>query len=268
MAAKAALYLDHLTAADATPLELIEAAQEAGCAGLCLFLHNMAELPLTPQFNLVTDAGARREVRAALQASGLALGLTYPFTLTSRSLMPEFHAALGAAAELGARAVNLLSYDRHPERRQEKMIAFCDEAFRFGLNVALEFYPASQVPDVATALSLVRTVGAPGRVGLTVDFLHLRRSGGSLEALAAIDPQDIQFAQLADGPETRPRDEWEEEASGNRLCPGRGDFDIEGFLAALPPACPVSVEVPRDADIRAGLPRAMRVAAAMASLLG
>lgn len=267
MAAEAALYLDHLTAADATPVELIAAAADAGCAGVCLFLHAMAELPLMPRYDLVADRAARHEVHQALSATGMALGLAYPFTLSRRSVMEDFQPALACAAALGARAVNVLCYDRDPARREDQLGAFCAAARGFGLKVALEFYPASQVPDLAEARRLIAAIGVPGTLGLTVDLLHLMRSGGQPADLAHVPPHEVFFAQLADGPLHLPVADWPEEASAERQFLGAGAFDVAGFRAALPANCPVSVEIPRAADIRAGVPRAERVAAALAGAM-
>jgi sugar phosphate isomerase/epimerase len=44
------------------------------------------------------------------------------------------------------------------------------------------------------------------------------------------------------------------EASSQRLLAGEGVFDLAGFARALPAGCPVSVELPQDAAIDAGVP--------------
>ena len=141
MAAEAALYLDHLTAADATPVELIAAAADAGCAGVCLFLHAMAELPLMPRYDLVADRAARHEVHQALSATGMALGLAYPFTLSRRSVMEDFQPALACAAALGARAVNVLCYDRDPPDAKISWALFARRRGASGSRSRLNFIP-------------------------------------------------------------------------------------------------------------------------------
>lgn len=260
------LALDHLTAVDATPVELAEAARAAGCDGVCLFLRSMDVLPLMPPFDLIADLPGRRAFRRRLDDLGLRLELAYPFTLAGRTEIASFAGAMECAADLGAGLLNLLIYDRDPSRRADRFAAFCALASAHGLRVAVEFYPASQVSSLAGALELVRAIGRPGDVGVNVDLLHLMRSGGTLAELAAAPDGMILLGQLADGPACRPPGEWEMEASSDRLCAGEGVFDLAGFVRALPAGCPVSVELPRDAAVRAGIPRAGRVRQAVASV--
>lgn len=243
----ASFYLDHLTVVDATPLEVIALAESRGYDGVCLFMNSLPDLPRMPAFDLITDRAARRAVVSALAASGQKLGLVYPFTLSGRSVVADFDASLDCAAALGAQAVNLLVYDRDKARRAALFAAFCALATGKGLGVALEFYPASRIPSLAEAVDLMSTYDGPGRVGLTIDLLHLMRSHGRFEDVAALPADHVLFAQLADGPATRPESEWQEEASHNRALMGDGDFDGRRFLASLPSTCPVSLEVPRPA---------------------
>lgn len=254
----APLTLDHLTLADATPAQLATAAAAADCTGICLFLQAMDVLPTMPAFDLVTDHAARRALKAQMADLGLRLELAYPFTLAGRTDIAAFAPALACAAELEARRVNLLIYDREPDRAAARFAAFCDLADSFGLGVALEFYPASQVPSLAAAQAYIRAVNRPGRVGINVDLLHLMRSGGTLAELAAVPQADVLFAQLADGPATRPQADWESEAATDRRPAGDGDFDLAGFAAALPAGCPMSIEIPCAADLMSGLSHSQR----------
>lgn len=253
------LALDHITAVDAAPDALCIAAAEAGCSGICLFLEPMTVLPYMPAFDLLGDAAARRALRRHMEALGVVLDLAYPFTLAGRTDVGGFEAALGCAAELGAGLVNVLVYDRDPDRRLDRFGAFCDLAERFGLGVAVEFYPVSQIRSLADALLLAAAIGRPGRVGVNADILHLMRSGGSIAELAAAPAGTILYGQLCDGAADVAADRIDAEASSARLLPGEGVFDLGGFVAALPSTCPISVEIPRDAAIAAGESRTERV---------
>ncbi|WP_395397640.1 TIM barrel protein [Novosphingobium sp. BL-8A] len=239
------LSLDHITAVDATPRQLAEAAAQAGCAGICLFMEPMAVLPAMPPFDLYGDQQARRELAGCLADLGLSLDLAYPFTLTGRSDPASFDAALETAAELGADLVNVLAYDRDPLRRLDIFGRFCDRAARFDLGVVIEFYPPSQIGSLAAALALVGAIDRPGRVGVNVDILHLMRAGGTLAELKAAPAGYILYGQLCDGMLAAGED-IEHEASRARLLAGEGQFDLAGFVAALPPQTPISVEIPRD----------------------
>lgn len=93
--------LDHITMVDAGPMELISAAAEVGCAGICLFMEPMAVLPQMPPFDLYGDAAQRRALRAHFAASGVTLDLAYPFTIAGRTKVDELEPALICSAELG-----------------------------------------------------------------------------------------------------------------------------------------------------------------------
>ena len=260
------LALDHLTIVDATPMALAEAAASVGCTGICVFLHAMPTLSLMPPYDLVTDAAARRRLKMRMDDLGLTLDLAYPFTLSGRTEVADFAPQFAAAAELEAKALNLLIYDRDPARRADRFAQFCDMAAGFDLRVALEFYPASQVRSLADALDMVVPLSRPGQVGINVDLLHLMRSGGTLAELAAAPEGAILFAQYADGPARRPQTEWEVEAASDRQLGGKGAFDLAGFARALPVACPSSVEIPRDAHVRAGISQLDRAREAIKSV--
>ncbi len=239
------LALDHITAVDATPVQLAQAALAAGCDGICLFMEPMAVLPLMPKFDIMGDARARADFKRVLQDCGVSLDLAYPFTLAGRTDPDGFEQALECAAELEAGLINVLAYDRDPARRIDVFGRFCERASAHGLRVAVEFYPPSQVRSLAAALDLVRAVGRPGQVGVNVDLLHLMRSGGTLAELAAAPAEYILYGQLCDGPLKAP-DDLDAEASSQRCLAGEGDFDLAGFVRALPAGTPLSVEIPRN----------------------
>lgn len=242
------LALDHLTAVDATPIRLAEAARSAGCDAFCLFVASMDVLPMMPEFDLCSDPAARRELRGRMADMGVALDIAYPFTLSGRNSIADMKPGMECAADLGAGLVNLLVYDRDSARRIDRCSQFCDMAASFGLQVALEFYPPSQVPSLAAAIELVEAIGRPGALGVNVDLLHLMRSGDGIDELAAAPPGSIVYAQLCDGPVEPPADPVFEASSDRRIA-GEGGFDLAGFVRALPDSCPLSVEIPRNAAV-------------------
>lgn len=260
------LALDHMTAIDTTPLQLAAAARVAGCDAICLFMEPMDVLPLMPKFDIYADIGARRDLKQRMDDLGIVLDLAYPFTLAGRTEVAGFNTALECAAELGAGLLNVLVYDRDPARRRDKFAQFCELAAGFGLRVALEFYPVSQMRSLAEALELVLPLDRSGQVGINADLLHLMRSGGTLTELAAAPAGTILYGQFADGPAVCPDDQLDFEASSQRLLAGEGSFDLAGFARALPVGCPVSVEIPRNAAVTAGVPQAERVASAVDSV--
>ena len=253
------LSLDHITAVDTTPIQLAEAAHAAGCSGICLFMQPMEVLRHLPQFDIYGDLAQRKAFGQRLKDLGVTLDLAYPFTLAGRTEVEDFRTALECAAELDAQLLNALVYDRDPSRRLDKFGAFCDFAASYGLRVGVEFYPPSQIGSLADALDLVRQINRPGRVGVNVDLLHLMRSGGSIAELADAPADFILYAQIADGAADMPVDQRDFEASSARLLAGEGVFDLAGFARALPEGCPISVEIPRNADLEAGMSLSDRV---------
>lgn len=242
--------LDHITAIDTTPVQLAQAARDAGCDGMCLFMEPMDVLPLMPKFDIYGDRSARAETRRVMDDLGVSLDLAYPFTLTGRTDVAAFATAMECAGELGAGLINALLYDRDPARRLDTFGRFCDMAEGLGLRVGVEFYPPSQIPSLAAALELVGQVARPGQVGINVDLLHLMRSGGSIAELAEAPEDYVLYGQVADGP-AQPPENAEVEASSERLLCGEGDFEVAGFVRALPAGCPVSVEIPRNPAVGA-----------------
>ena len=259
------LALDHITAIDSDPVTLAQAARHAGCDGIRLFMEPMDVLPLMPKFDIYGDLSARRDLRRQMDDLGVALDVAYPFTLSGRTEVQDFRVAMECAADLGAFLLNALIYDRDPLRRVDTFGAFCDLAASFGHKVGVEFYPPSQVGSLAAALDLVQAIGRPGKVGVNADVLHLMRAGESLADLAGAPAGYILYGQLADGPALAP-DNLDFEASSNRLLAGAGVFDLGGFVRALPTGCPISVEIPRNHAVAAGVPRDERVALAVDSV--
>jgi sugar phosphate isomerase/epimerase len=233
------LILDHLTVGAATPLELIQAAACAGFDGVGLFLHAMQEVPVMAKFDLIYDLVARRAARRAAEEAGCRIGITYPFTLSRTSRAADFVEALDAAAELGAEAINILLFDPDRGRRTDSVGALVEEAASRGLEAGIEFFPLSSIPTFEAAIALCD--GVPS-LKVTVDLLHLNRSGGSADEVLACRSR-VLLIQLCDAPLTPPQDLFGE-ASSNRLLPGEGELDLSGLLERCQAEVPISVEAP------------------------
>lgn len=249
----ASLALDHITVVDTTPIELAAVAAQTGCDGVCIFLHSMPDaLPRLPEYSLITDAAARRETRKVCADLGVAIDLAYPFTLASRTDLTAFEPALAASVELGVPAVNALLYDREPARRLERFGAFCDLAKGFGLEVVVEFYPPSQIKSLADVVALLGDADR-ANAGINLDLLHHIRSGGAVADLVQAPQGAFRLVQLSDGPVSVSEDKLAWEAGMQRLLPGAGDLPLREMMALMPPAARVTVEVPQEEQIVAGL---------------
>jgi len=256
------LSLDHITVADTTPAQLAEIAAATECSGICPFLHSMAVLPAMPEYDLARDRAALRETRAVLDAHGLSVDLIYPFTMAGRTVVADFAPVLEAGAQLGAPLANVLCYDRDPIRRSEKLVELADLAASFGIGLAIEFYPPSQVRTLAETLEEIARAGRSD-IGVTLDLLHVMRGGEVEASMALMLDGHIRIGQIADGPATMAADKIEWEAGLQRLLPGEGSFDIAAFVRALDASVPLSVEVPQEAGIAAGVPVLDRARAAV-----
>lgn len=257
------LALDHLTVVDARPERLVELAARAGAQGCCLFLEGMAVLANMPSYSLITDLEARRETRQRLIDHAITLDLVYPFTLSSRSTAEQFAPALEAAADLGAKAINLLVYDRDPARQIEQVAQVCERADQYGMKAVVEFFPRSAIAGLDQAAELVRAVGS-ANLGINVDILHLYRSNSADFAKLGKYRDLIGYAQLADGPLQAPEDR-DHEAGNQRQHVGEGQLDIAAFVAAIGPDVGISVEVPDEAALFAGLTDEARALAALSA---
>lgn len=256
--------LDHLTVIETTPARLFETARDAGYDRACCFVRSIEGLG-APEYRLSQQPDHLRQAKEALGATGVGVDVAYPFTLSRHATMADLTADLDVAAELGARFANILIYLRDEAAILDQTAAFCEEALRRGLGVAVEMVPASAIKTLPQASALVRAVDRPGQVGVNLDVLHLYRSGLSPDDVAPFRG-DIVYAQLCDGPLARPADEWRTEASLQRDLPGRGAFDLGGFLAAVADV-PTSIEVPDARGLEAGAGPAERARAALAAAL-
>lgn len=249
------LSIAHLSALDATPLELIAAAAEGGFDAVGLRI-----IPPRPGDVVAPVVGhpeAIRQIKAELAARSVQVldieAVILTPTLDPASLAPAFE----AAAELGARHVLANMYV--PERGQgaDVFAAICREAARFDLGMMLEFIPISQLRTLRDAVETIRLAGQPnGR--LLVDALHLARSGGQPGELAGLPADLMPYAHLCDAPaQMPPPEQLIPEMRSGRLLPGEGELPLRELVAALPAGIPLAVEAPCLAT--AGLPAAERV---------
>jgi sugar phosphate isomerase/epimerase len=253
------LSLHQLTALDATPAALIELAGRNGCAHVCLFTH----VPEAAQgrYPLVTNAHVP-DLLARLEGEGVSLCNLEVFPLDGNEDFAAFERGLETGAALGATRATVHIHDAagHHEAT-DRLSAFCDLAAPFGIVAGLEFNAFSGVCDIASAAAIVRAAGR--RNGqLVCDSLHLFRNGGSVAQLTAV-ADIVGYAQLSDGPLSRPREEWWTEAVRSRELPGQGELPLVDFVAALRDATVIEIEVPRAFDANAGMDAATRVSRAV-----
>ena len=231
------LCLDHLSLSDLTAVELIEVAAELGCAAVSLFA---TPLPLGPYLDLVNDRAAKAQVVSALRATGLSMGLVEPFLIDEAIDWDLLQRTAALTAQFGG-TINSLCLDGDRARLESSLGRLADIARAEGAQMVIEGFTLSTARTVADALQAAEVAG--GEVGLTIDTLHVMRTGGSWADIASLPPSRIVHVQLNDGPREAPADlYWE--ATRERLPPGHGEFDLAALIPLLPETARIAVEAP------------------------
>jgi sugar phosphate isomerase/epimerase len=150
------------------------------------------------------------------------------------------------AEALGAPTVNAVHYGGSPVPLSEMSDALgglTERAAQRGLRIVIEFIPGTGIPDLPTALELVRDVG-DDNLRVLLDTWHLARSGGGPELLTDEAAALIGALQISD--RRRAQDSEPYVPMTGRHLPGDGDLPLVEILApvvAAHPDLPVGVEV-------------------------
>jgi sugar phosphate isomerase/epimerase len=236
------LSLDHLTIIDATPLELIEAAAAGGFDHVGLRI--VQPLAAAPVVDVVGQPALRRELKAATAANGVSVRLIESVWLGPDADPQTLEPALAAGAELGARFVLVAGNDPDEKRLIENLGLQAKLAQNYGLEIAFEFMPFTQVRSYENALRITRAVAA-ANLRLLIDALHLSRSGADFSKLDKFDASIVSYVHLCDAPAAiPPPDALRDEARLRRLYPGEGEQALDHFLEAMPADACIGLEAP------------------------
>jgi len=160
----------------------------------------------------------------------------------------ELFAIADAVGGRSVNAVDVFGGSWDIEAAAEALAGLCRRAAEHDLLVHIEWLPWSRIPDLRTALAIVRMADQPNG-GVNVDAWHLVRSGTDLAELRSVPGRLILGIQLDDGP-------LEAEANlvdatlHHRDLPGEGQFDLPAIVQALldtGTTAPIGVEVFSDA---------------------
>ncbi|MDE2082741.1 MAG: sugar phosphate isomerase/epimerase [Burkholderiales bacterium] len=252
------LSLAALTVLELSPAEQVACAAATGYSHVGLRL--VAATPAEPQREAVGDTPLVRETEAALRDSGVQVLDVEIVRLRPETDVAAFAALLDTAARLGARHVLVAGHDPDPARLAQQFARLCELAAPLGIVPCIEPMPWTEVPDLLQAARIVRAAAQPN-AGLLVDPIHFDRAGSELSDLASIAPAWLPYLQFCDAPAARPTSlpELLRQARADRLLPGHGGLDLRGLLAAMPPAAPLSLEIP----LAARLPARQRAALAL-----
>jgi sugar phosphate isomerase/epimerase len=106
--------------------------------------------------------------------------------------------------------------------------ALCRRAAAHELKVLLEFIPDGSVPNLATALAIVRATGATN-LAVMFDTWHFFRTGGTLGDLDTVRAGEVGGVQVSDAPAAQAG--VIEARLNSRLLPGNGVIPIREVVA-------------------------------------
>lgn len=234
--------LAHLTVVNLPPPQMIEMAAQVGFDAVGLRLIKVTDN--SPGYPLMQDKPMMKATQAALANTGIAVHDVEFVRLTPEFQVDDLEGLLEAGAQLGAKQIITAPYDPDLSRLASSLACLGEKAKQYNLNVVLEFFPWTNVPDLASAYAVTKDGG--DNVGILVDTLHFDRSPSTLQQLAMIPPHKLPFMHLCDALRY---DSYNKElllhtAREDRLPPGEGEIDLASIIRAMPKGVPMGLEVP------------------------
>lgn len=255
MSAAPMVGIGHLTMLDVAPPDWVSLAADTGfdAVGIRAFAAGSAEEP----WPMSVGSAMLRETRRRLDDTGVRVLDVEIVKLAPDTDPTAYDALFETGAELGAGFVNVMADDPELDRIRENFAVIAERARPYGLRPVIEPMAYMRVRSLADAVYVARGTGG----GVTIDPLHLRRFGATLDEVRAVDRDLLLYYQLCDAPlegpsglprpESLPRGQTVEgvgdaqlEARAVRLLPGEGELPLEEIVAAMPDDIPVSVETP------------------------
>lgn len=184
------LCLEPLSLREVGARELVDIAGHVGFDYVGMFLH--PPLPALPADAIVADVTLRRETADAMKKSGVRLLNFECLNLTPEAQVDDFAAALACGHELGARTATAIVFENSDRSDVlAKYRRLCDMAGEMGIRVNVEFIATGKsMSTLEQAIALIRD-SRRSNAGVIIDVLHLIRTGSSIEAMAAVDPDLI-----------------------------------------------------------------------------
>lgn len=238
--------------------ETIDIAAAAGFGAMSLWVNSPTPAFVAP---CLVEREAALAVARRLRDAGMRVCNLEVFRVGPDTDVSRYEGAIALGAELGAATATVIAKDGS-DGTAETLSRFAHLAAAYDIRVNVEFLSYRGPCSLEEALDLVTRTGDSG-VGILIDILHLVRSGGSIEAVGALDPAIIGHVQLCDGPLGVPETWLEHESASDRMLPGTGQFPLGAFVETLPSVA-LGLEIPRMSAAFRGLAPAARVS----SLLG
>lgn len=235
------LVLCHFTAIGLTPPAFVDLADRAGFTAVSLMLYFPPSY--SAGFPVLGDTPMRRETKRRLDDTGLVLFDASTCRLEPETTVADFRPMVETAAYLGAHTINVNGSDPDEARLTDQFAALCELVGEHGMTAGLEFMMSTRVRTLDDAVRLIDRSGASNAL-LTVDALHLTRSGGSAEDVALLGAGQVSYVQLCDGPGEVPQEGYAHEGATERLLPGDGVLPLQALVDAVGPDVPLGIEAP------------------------
>jgi sugar phosphate isomerase/epimerase len=258
-----AFALCHFTMIELDPPAFVDVAARAGFGAVSL----MVQFPKSygNRFPMLGDTAMRRETKRRLDDAGMTVCDAATCRLEPGTDAGDFQQAMETAAYLGARTMDVNGNDPDPGRLLGQFAALCAAGAQYGLRFGLEFMMSTQVKTLGDALALIERSGADN-AAVTLDALHLARSGGSPADVAALRADQVSYVQLCDGPASLPPQGYSWEAATERMLPGEGELPVRALVGALPAGTLLGIEAPSQRRVAQGITADAYAARAMDAL--
>jgi len=240
---------------DVAPPDWVSLAAETGFDAVGIRVAAVG--PTEEPWPMTAGSTMLAETRRRLDDTGVRVLDVELIRLAPESDPGGYESLFDSGARLGASFVNVMADDPDLDRTRDNFARIAESARSYNLRPVIEPMAYMRVSSLADAIFVAHGSGG----GVTVDPLHLRRVGATLDQVRAIDRELLLYYQLCDAPlegptglprpASLPRGQSVEgvsdaqlEARALRLMPGEGELALEDIVAAMPDDIPVSVEAP------------------------
>lgn len=231
------LSLHHLILPELGPVEFVPMAARLGCEHVCLFTQMPGDAKGLP----VVERSALADVARVMDDTGVsALGVT-SFPILPTTDVTAYEVGLDHGARLSASRANARILDDDRARAADRFAAFAELCAAREITACIEFTGFEDPASIERAQGILRHAGSGA---LTLDALHLVRTGTPWAVLEALPPELIGYVQICDGPLQATLEDYEREGPLDRLPPGDGEFPLDRLMRLLPVDLPLCLEVP------------------------
>ena len=225
------LSLHQVIAPDAQPPDLVEHVD--------LFTESAG---LHFPFPIVQD-GEVAGLQGLLADTGVSVLAVTTFPITAGLDVNVYAAGLERGGRLGAKIASVRLFDKDRARAAEAFGRLAALASDYDIELSIEFTGFEAHQALEDALWVTHQTG---RGKISLDPLHIVRTGTPIETIRRLDPAMIGYVQFCDGTLNASRETYAYEGGFDRLPPGTGEFPLLDLLALVPQGMPISLEVPQE----------------------